>query len=186
MRRYSPTLLNVAMLSSLICAATLPAISEPPPTRHLVNAVADGAQPRILVRWLEVDGAAPRWQYFDVLRRTANETSFTQLNDEPVRPLTTVAEIIAVFTAPGRSAALSSIIDTLGPDYAEKLLQIQSANATGNDLTQRQLLPDQNYAAAVAMGVGLIDESITAGVTYVYEVWGLDARGVRQERIGTA
>lgn len=186
MKRYSPTLLNVALLSSLICAATLPAISEPPLSRHLVNAVADGAQPRILVRWLEVDGAAPRWQYFDVLRRTANETSFTQLNDEPVRPLTTAAEIISVFTAPGRSAALSSIIDTLGPDYAERLLQIQSASATGNDLTQRQLLPDQNYAAAVAMGVGLIDESTTAGVTYVYEVWGLDARGVRQERLGTA
>ncbi len=186
MKLSTMIMLRIMVLLALSISAGVSAHSEPALTRHLVNAVADGSQPRILVRWTEVDGPAPRFAYYDVLRRTANETAFTQLNDEPVRALVTAADIIAVFTAPGRSDALTSIIDKLGPDYAEKLLQIQAGNASGNDLTQRQLLPDQNYAAAVAMGLGAIDDSVTAGVTYVYEVWGLDGRGTRQERLGSA
>ncbi len=92
------------VLSLLAFLALAPAGAQPAPTRHVVNAIADGAQPRILVRWSEYDGGAPRFRLFDLLRRRADEFSFTQLNDEPTTRAT-AAEIVAAFTAPGGPSA---------------------------------------------------------------------------------
>lgn len=177
--------LSIALL--VACAAGfLPGLADATPPRHVVNAVADGGQARILVRWSQLDGDALRHRAFDVLRRTADETAFLALNDEPITPLATAAEIVAAFTAPGRGDALLSIVETLGDDYANRLLELQSPAAEGSALIQARLLPDQNYGAAIALGVGFMDESVVPGTTYVYEVWGVDARGVRLERLGTA
>ena len=174
------------VLSLLAFLALAPAGAQPAPTRHVVNAVADGAQPRILVRWSEYDGGAPRFRLFDLLRRRADELSFTQLNDEPIHPAPTAAEIVAAFTAPGRAEALAAIVDVLGPDYAAGLLRLQSPAAQGNDLLQLRMLPDQNFVASLVLGLGFVDDGVLPGTTYVYEVWGLDERGSRVERLGSA
>jgi mono/diheme cytochrome c family protein len=70
--------------------------------------------------------------------------------------------------------------------YGSSLLMIQSPNAPDTARMQFKLLPDRNYGAAIALGLGLMDDSVSNGTTYVYEVWGLDTLGLRQERLGRA
>ena len=59
MRTHLPLrrLLPLAALTALAAAAAAPAVAEPPVARHLVVAVADASQPRILVRWNQLEGA---------------------------------------------------------------------------------------------------------------------------------
>jgi hypothetical protein len=121
-----------------------------------------------------------------VLRREAGETSLVQLNGDPIGGLETVAEIEALFTAPGYEDALAAIQTSLGGDYASDLLLLRQGGTTEDDAARSLLLPDQNYGAAITFGFGLMDDSVAAGTTYVYEVWGLDDLGFREERLGRA
>jgi mono/diheme cytochrome c family protein len=157
----------------------------PPAERTTVAAVADMDSDSILVRWRTVDGTQ-RYINYDVLRRAADEADFVQLNDDPILPLETAAEIEAVFTAPGRDDALASIQEIFGVDYASDLLTLQGPEAPPEAPLQLRLLPEQNFAAALALGLGWLDETTTPGETYVYEVWGLDDPGARVERLGRA
>ena len=170
----------------LLLALAAPASAEPPAERTLVNAVADADQDRILVRWMWVEGATRRYTHFDVLRRAAGQSGFTQLNAAPIGPLQTAAQIESVFTAPGRADALAAIQQTFGADYANDLLTIQAAGAPDTFRMRLALLPDLNYGAAIALGLGWMDEPVTSGVSHVYEVWGLDPQGFRAERLGRA
>ncbi|RMG46965.1 MAG: hypothetical protein D6718_04595, partial [Acidobacteria bacterium] len=179
--RSARFLLGIAVLAGLPGAT-----AAPPAERTLVHAVADGDQNRILVRWMTEETTSPRYRYYDVDRREADSLSFVQLNDDPIGPAQTAAEIEAIFTAPGRSDALGWIQDSLGDDYANDLLLMQSPNATSSEKAQAALLPDLNYGVALAFGLGWLDETVTPGVTYVYEVWGLDDQGFRVERLGRA
>jgi len=154
--------------------------------RTVVQAVADADQDRILIRWLQIEGATKRYTHFDVLRRSAQEIASDPINAEPIGPLTTAAAIEAVFTAPGRADALAGILDTFGADYASDLLSIQAPDATDFAALQLRMLPDLNYGAAIALGLGYLDESVTPDITYVYELWGLDDQGFRVERLGRA
>jgi hypothetical protein len=172
----------------LVSIAATPAglFAEPASERTIVQAVADASANRVLVRWAVVEGVARRYTWYDVLRRTSSQSSFSKLNPDPIGPLTTVAAIEAVFTAPGRSDALFGIQASLGPGYAGALLAMQEPGVTGAAKGQLKLLPDQNYGAALALGLGWLDETVLPGTTYVYEVWGLDPQGFRVERLGGA
>ncbi len=162
--------------------------AEPPADRTMVAAVADAASNRILVRWSTEEGT-PRYTYFDVMRRRNDEAAFTRLNTDPIGPLTSVLAIEEVFSNPphpDRADALASIQLSFGADYASDILAMQSATAPPEAQLQRRMLPEQNYGAAIAMGVGLMDETAVLDSTYVYEVWGLDALGAAVERLGRA
>jgi len=175
---------GAAALTACVLAATMaagPALAAPPVVEIAVSATADTAADRILVRWQPVGGVIP-YTHFDVLRRTADAASFAPLNAVPIGAYTSAAAIETQFTVPGRSGALADILASYGPDYASDILSIMAA-ATEPD---RTFLPDQNYVAAIVMGLGWLDESVTAGTTYVYEVWGLDVQGFRVERLGQA
>jgi len=178
-RRFTIPALLVALV--VVTWVTVPA--GPPIDRTFVAAVADDTSDRILVRWRIVDGPT-RHSHFHVLRREATATEFEQLNDDPVGALATVAAIQAEFTAPGRGDALQQIQDDLGPDYAEQILDADPQNEILQ--LQRALLPEVNYVAAVVLGRGFIDETAVNGTTYLYEVWGADAEGFPEERIGRA
>lgn len=169
---------------ALLFAGIAPTIAEPPTERMLVQAVADANEPRILIRWLQVEGITRRYDHYDVLRRRANELSFTQLNVDPIGALTTVEAIEQVFTDPGRADALTMILDSLGPDYATDLLEMQDPELASAAQAQLTMLPDLNYGAALALGLGYMDEPVEVGESYVYEVWGLDELGFRVERLG--
>jgi hypothetical protein len=169
-------------LAALVAAALL---AEPPVERTVVVAVADADEPRVLVRWRSVEGVK-RYDYYDVFRRDADAGEFFQLNGDPIGPLTDVASIEAVFTAPGRADALGWIQDTLGESYASELLRLQGPDAPVHATAQLVFLPDQNYGAALALGLGWLDETVTMGETYVYEVWGVDNLGYPVERLGRA
>ena len=169
-----------------IAATIAGALAEPASERTIVQAVADASANRVLVRWAIVEGTAKRYTWYDVLRRTSSQTSFAKLNPGPIGPLTTVAAIEAAFTAPGRADALAAIQASLGPGYAGALLAMQEPGVTGAAKGQAKLLPDQNYGAALAFGLGWLDETVLPGTTYVYEVWGLDPQGFRVERLGSA
>ena len=169
-----------------IAATIAGVLAEPASERTIVQAVADASANRVLVRWAIVEGTAKRYTWYDVLRRTSSQPSFAKLNPDPIGPLTTVAAIEAAFTAPGRADALAGIQASLGPGYASALLAMQEPGVTGAAKGQVKLLPDQNYGAALALGLGWLDETVLAGSTYVYEVWGLDPQGFRVERLGSA
>ena len=175
---------------ALCCAAAMalmaPAAAAPPEERTIVHAVADADQQRILVRWTSLEAPAPRYTYYEVDRREAGSLSFVRLNDDPIGPLDTAAAIQAVFTAPGRSDALTGILNSLGDDYASDLLRMRGPDASSMDRAQANLLPDLNYGVALAFGLGWLDETVIPGETYVYEVWGLDDLGFRVERLGRA
>lgn len=176
------TTLATAVLVLLLAA---PAGAEPPLARHVVEAVADGAAPRILVRWNQLEGPR-RFTHYDVMRRRADDAAPVRLNPAPVGALTTAAGIEAVFTAPGRGEILAAILETFGASYAEKLLQLANPAPGTSEPAQARLLPDLNYGAALALGLGYLDEAVVPGTTYVYEVWGLDSKGFRMERLGRA
>jgi mono/diheme cytochrome c family protein len=160
--------------------------AEPPSARHTVQAVADVGSSRILVRWLQVEGAAKRFQYHEVLRREASGTEMVTLTAYPIGPATTVAGVEAIFNTPGYEDALAEIVETLGAGYATELLRMQSPAASDDDRARLRLLPDLNYGAAVALGLGLVDDTAVSGTRYVYEVWGVGTGGLRVERIGRA
>jgi len=174
-----------AVLVVVLLAAGLVA-AEPPSERTLVSAVADAGLDRILVRWLQVEGAERRFSHFDVLRREADQTTLAQINLDPIGAMTSAAEIQTLFNSPGNETVLASIQDSLGSDYAGKLLQMQATAAGDTATAQYRLLPDLNYGAAIAFGFGFMDDGVVNGTTYVYEVWGLDALGYRVERLGRA
>jgi mono/diheme cytochrome c family protein len=178
-------IVQVAILAAILLAAG-PAPAEPPLERTLVSAVADGTLDRILVRWLQVEGTERRFTHYDVMRREAAQTAFTQVNQDPVGAMATVAEIQALFTSPGYEDVQASIQDSFGPDYASSLLLMQSTAAGDTETAQYRLLPDLNYGAAIAFGFGFMDDTVVNGTTYVYEVWGLDELGYRIERLGRA
>ena len=173
-------------LSAVLLLAVGPVGAEPPSERTLVSAVADQDLDRILVRWLQVEGAERRYTHYDVMRREAGQATLVQINQDPVGALTTMAGIQALFTSPGYEDALASIQDSLGPDYAGYLLQMQATASGDTASAQYRLLPDLNYGAAIAFGFGLMDDGVVNGTTYVYEVWGLDELGFRAERLGRA
>jgi hypothetical protein len=185
MRTLLPLRRRLPLAALAALAAAAPAAAEPPVARHLVVAVADASQPRILVRWNQLEGAR-RFTHYDLLRRRADLTDFATLNAEPLGPLATASEIETVFGLPGRTAAKESILATFGADYANDLLALQNPAPGTDQELQARLLPDLNYGAAVALGLGFIDEPLPWGDTYVYEVWGLDAKGFRVERLGRA
>lgn len=182
LRRLAPL---VALAAALAVAITAPSLAEPPAARHVVHAVADADAPRILVRWNQLDGPR-RFTHYDVLRRAANDTTPVQRNADPVGPFATAAAITALFSAPANADALLSIQQTFGADYANDLLALQDPAPGTSAVLQAQSLPDLNYAAAVALGLGFLDDGVIPGTTYVYEVWGLDAHGFRVERLGRA
>lgn len=169
----------------LLAVAMIPFLAGPPAERTVVTAVADADANRILVRWLVEEGT-PRYTLFDLLRRKADEIEFTQLNAEPILPLTDVDAIEAVFTAPGRADALAEIVEQFGDAYAAELARLQRPDAPPQAAMQLRLLPEWNYCAALALGRGWLDETVTPGDTYVYELWGLDPLGFRAERLGRA
>lgn len=175
-----------AAIAGLLLASAGAAFAQAGGERTLVQAVADADQPRILVRWMSVEGTGRRHAIHDVLRRPAAGGAPVKLNAAPIGALTTAAAIEAVFTAPGRADALAAIVDGLGPDYAQAILEMQAPDAPGMAPMQKKLLPDLNYGVAMALGMGFLDETVTLGEPYVYEVWGLDAQGFRVERIGRA
>ncbi len=181
------TLRRVALgIAVLLGGTTAAVLAEPAAERTVVEATAETGTSRVLVRWRTLDGAR-RFTHVDVMRRAAHEALFTRLNLEPLGPLTSAAAIEAVFTAPGRADALAGIVASLGPDYATDLVAIAQAGLSGGAPTaQAVLLPDLNYGAALALGLGYLDENLPAGATYVYEVWGVDALGKRVERLGRA
>lgn len=172
----------IALAAAAVLAA---ALAEPPSERTLVAAVADASSPRILVRWRADEGSA-RFTFYDVLRRLPGEGAFTQLNAEPIGPLTNAVAIGEVFTPLARADALAAIQSSFGTDYANDILALQAPGAPSEARLQRRLLPEQNYGAALSLGTGFMDESAVLGQTYVYEVWGLDAAGTRIERLGRA
>jgi len=178
MRRLSP-------LCALLLAAASPVGAAPPAERLVMTAVADADDARILVRW-RVEEGTPRYALFDLLRREASEIEFALLNTDPIAPRTSVAEIQAVFTAPGRADALAEIQAVLGPDYASHLARLGALDPAPEAEMQRRLLPEWNYGAALVLGQGWLDEAVISGTTYVYELWGLDALGFRLERLGRA
>jgi hypothetical protein len=145
----------------LLLALSAASRAEPPAERTIVAAVADADAARILVRWRTEEGTA-RFSHYDVLRREADAPDSAQLNDDPIGPLVTVADIEAVFNAPDRADALGWITESLGADYAADLLRMHGPDAPPE--AELQLL----------------------GTIYVYEVWGLDAEGFRVERLGRA
>jgi len=170
-------------LLAVLAVSTVPA--EPPVERTLVVAVADADQDRVLVRWRTLEGTQ-RYRYYDVLRRDAEGEEFFLLNPEPIGPLADAASIQAVFTAPGRADALAWIQETLGPEYANELLRLQGSDPPREAAAKLTFLPDQNYGAALALGLGWLDETVVDGETYVYEVWGVDELGYPAERLGRA
>ncbi|RMF75522.1 MAG: cytochrome c, partial [Acidobacteria bacterium] len=162
------------------------ALAQNDNTRFLVHAVADADQARILVRWAQIEGGADAYRYFDVLRRAKDESSFVLLSQLPVVPLGNTAEIEALFEDPANADALGWIQEAWGTDYAQDILELNTPPLTEDLLFRRIKLAEQNYAAAIAMGLGFMDSSVTLGETYVYEVWGLDDKGFRVERLGRA
>jgi hypothetical protein len=172
----------VTVLTLLIAAV---ALAEPPAERTVIVAVADADDARVLVRWRTLEGIK-RYDFYDVLRRDADDDTFSKLNALPVGALTDVASVEAVFTAPGRADALGWIQETLGSEYAGELLRLQGPDAPAQAKAQLVFLPDQNYGAALALGLGWLDETVTMGETYVYEVWGVDGDGFPVERLGRA
>jgi mono/diheme cytochrome c family protein len=174
------------LLALMAALAAAPVLAEPPTERTLVHAVADADRDRIFVRWLQVEGTVQRFSHFEVLRRESNETALMPLNVDPIGAMTSVAEIQALFATPGYEDAWSTIQLTLGSDFANELLAVQQPSRTEPQTVQYRLLPDNNYGAAIAFGFGWMDETVSAGRTYVYEVWGLDTLGFREERLGRA
>jgi hypothetical protein len=170
---------------ALLLAGSPPTIGEPPAERTAVVATADAESPRILVRWGSIEGD-PRYAFFDVLRRDAPVAGFVRLNDDPIGALTDVASIEAIFNAAGRVDALTDIEQAFGTDYASDILKLQRADAADEAELQLRVLAEQNYAAALALGRGWLDETALDGGTYVYEVWGLDDEAFRVERLGRA
>jgi len=154
--------------------------AAPPIVEFFVSATSDADTDRILVRWQPV-GNSP-YTHYDVLRRGVASSAFTQINPAPIGPMVSVAFIQALATAPANQDGLLMLQSSYGNDYASDLLSIMATQQEPD----RTLLPDQNYVAAVAMGLGFLDETVTATLTYVYEVWGLDAQGFRVERLGQA
>ena len=147
----------------LVCfAAAGVAIAEPTTERTIVTATADASQDRILIRWQQVEGIDRRFTHYDVLRREASATTLTKLNIQPIGPLTTVAAIEALFDEAANAAALATILDSLGPDYASDLLAMQAADASGVEQFQQRIAPDMNYAVALALGLGWMDDTVTA------------------------
>lgn len=179
------TITSITILALLVAAAGSARAAEPPVARHTVHAVADGEHLRILVRWNQLEGAT-RYSYFDVLRRSASATDFTQVNADPIGPMTTAAEIEALFNAPENARVLADVVASFGPAYASALLALRTPAAGSDQTMQAKLLPDFNFGAAIALGLGFMDANVVAGETYVYEVWGLDAQGFRTERLGRA
>jgi mono/diheme cytochrome c family protein len=179
------SLVAVTLLLALAAVPLTASRAEPPEERTVVTAVADSMLDRILVRWRTEEGIS-RYSHFDVLRREADDVVFITLNAEPLGPLQTVAEIESVFDAPGRGDALAGIQDKFGLDYAADILRMQALDAPSEAMMQLRLLPEENYGAALALGKGFLNETVVAGTTYVYEVWGLDGIGARVERIGRA
>ncbi|MEE4299304.1 MAG: cytochrome c, partial [Pseudomonadales bacterium] len=163
-----------------------PALAQSDNTRFLVHAVADADQPRVLVRWAQIEGGDDVYRNYDVLRRTKDESSFSILTTLPVVPLTTAVEIEAVFLDPANADALGWIQDAWGADYASDILVVNTPPLTDDLKFRRIKLAEQNYAAAIAMGLGFMDDAVVNGETYVYEVWGLDEQGFRVERLGRA
>ncbi len=180
--RRALSLMTVAGLLATGAAA----LAEPPGERTIVTATSDAGADRILIRWQQVEGTAKRFTHYSVLRRAAGESVLAPLNLQPIGALTTVAGIEALFTDPDLADALAAIQDAFGLDYASDLLALQSPSATDMERTQRALLPDLNYGAALALGLGWMDNTVVPGTTYVYEVWGLDALGFAEERLGRA
>jgi len=174
----------VAILVLGLLAAT-GAPAEPPVERVVVVAVADADGDRVLVRWQTLEGVR-RYDAYHVMRRHSDDTSWLRLNDDPITALTDAASIEAVFQAPGRADALGWIQETFGPSYATELLRLRSADAPDEARIQQVLLPDQNYGAALALGLGFLDETVVNGETYVYELWGADGQGYAVERLGRA
>ena len=171
----------LALARTIGAIGTAPLEAAPPQVQYEVSATADADADRILVRWNRVGGITP-YTHYDVLRRLASVTASTPINGAPIGKATTVASIEAAFNAPGRSDALGWITASFGADYAGDILNILT---TGSE-PESTLLPDQNYVAALVMGLGWLDETVAANQTYVYEVWGLDAQGFRVERLGQA
>lgn len=179
------SLLFFCAFAALGLASIPSAEADPAVARHVVHAVADGDTPRILVRWNQLDGVK-RFTYYEVRRRAADQVDAVAINIDPIGPMTTAAAIEALFTNPANADALAQIVETLGADYANDLLGLQNPAPGTAAVAQAQTLPDLNYGAAIALGLGLLDESVVLGTTYVYEVWGLDANGFPSERLGRA
>ena len=177
---------TLRLLLIALTAAFFGAVQAEPPTERLeLLAVADDDQPRILLRWRSIEGVK-RYDFYDVMRRGADEASLMLQNLDPIGPMESVVEIQAAFTAPGREDALQWIQQTLGADYASQLLMLQLPGAADVADAQLRYLPEQNYVAAMALGLGYLDENVVAGETYVYELWGLDGAGAPAERLGRA
>lgn len=172
--------------AAALLAIVAPAHAEPPSERTIVTATADPSIARILARWQQVEGTGKRFTHYSVQRRDAGGSVLTTLNPQPIGALTTLAAIEALFTGPGLADALAAIQDTFGLDYAADLLALQSPSAGDAEKMQKALLPDLNYGAALALGLGWMDDTVVAGTTYVYEVWGLDTLGFPEERLGRA
>jgi len=176
-----------SLVAVALCATVGAALAgDAPLERTIVQAVPDATLDRILVRWTTVDGGAPRFTHYDVMRRESDESVAQRINDDPIGALQSVAEIEALFQRPGFGDALADAVASLGPSYAGELLRLRQPGAPSVDRLRLQLLPDFDYGVAIALGLGLMDEGVVAGHTYVYEVWGLDALGFRQERLGRA
>lgn len=173
--------LILAALRALGALGTGHAEAAPALVQYEVSATADADADRILVRWKRVGGVTP-YTHYDVLRRPAALPAFTQLNAQPIGRATVATDIEAAFNAPGRADALGWITASFGADYSGDILGIMAADSQ----PESALLPDQNYVAALVMGLGWLDETVSADQAYVYEVWGLDAQGYRVERLGQA
>ncbi len=179
LKRFRPAMV-------VVMAAGVITLAEPPVERTIVTATADAAMNRVLVRWQQVEGSGKRFTHYNVLRREAGASTLAPLNLQPIGALTTVAELEALFTLPGLADALAAIQETFGTDYASDMLALQSPGAGETERLQLALLPDLNYGAALALGLGWMDDTVVAGTSYVYEVWGLDPLGFPEDRLGRA
>ena len=199
MARTATDLRRVAFGAALAVLLLAPAgslHSEPAPgARYLLSATQGGGAtaPKVLLRWSAADRPRPYpdgGPYARYLVRRRAETAASLADLAVVEPLTDAADIDALFAGGGtpdpstlREELTALLVPGVAPTLGEALLALRLSADPGRRM-QYQMILAGNHRAAMAAGLAYLDDGLTDGTRYLYEVWGLDDLNVAVERLG--
>jgi hypothetical protein len=137
---------------------------------------------KVLLRWIGAK-ETDRFYGYNIHRREADSSTFVTLNASPIIPLTDTAKIRAIFEAPNEGQILADIQSILGPAYYNEIIKLRTSGDK-TDLARLAILVNTNYGVSISEGLGFLDKSVTNGIRYTYELWGVNNLGIEIERLG--